>query len=96
MTISNREVEDLEELDGRKPATETEARLPRLSASLLEDRLYHWEVWCSAIKMRLALAARRQADTRADSRDGTDREGPGREGAATAEGGERYRHGRAQ
>ena len=87
MTISDREVEALEELAGRKPATETEARLPRSSASLLEDKLYHWEVWCSAIKIRLALAARRRAVTRAVSNVGADRGGSGGEGAAVAGGG---------
>ena len=86
MTISDREVEALEELVGCKPATDTEARLPCLSASLLEDKLYHWEVWCSAMKMRLALAAWRRAATQADNKDRTDRGGPGSDGVTTARG----------
>ena len=87
MTISDREVEALGELACRRPATETEARLPRSLASLLEDKLYHWDMWCSAIKIRLALAAQRRAATRADNKDGTDRGGSGGEGAASAGGG---------
>src|SRR5258706_5213758 len=70
----------------RRPSTETEALLPRSSASLLEDKLNHAEVCNRSISLYFLSCEARLAAMRASRKSATSRAGARGAGVPLAQG----------